>query len=77
MKWSRASRLFPGEADLLPVTRFTQVVEKTGYDGPWSLEVFNESLHAEDGNVVESHGTRGISGLEQLWGSINVGSSQR
>lgn len=75
MKWSRTSRVFPCESDLLPVEEFTRAViagagDVGGREGWWSLEVFNDSLHVEDPGVVESHARRGIVGLEALWRDI-------
>lgn len=82
MKWSRASRVFPRESDLLPVEEFTRAViagagDAGGREGWWSLEVFNDSLHVEDPGVVESHARRGMVGLEALWRDISGGSSVR
>ena len=75
MTWSRSSRLFPGETDFLPVEAFTEIIMRSGYTGPWSLEVFNASLNVEPESgedVVKSHGRRGIAGLESLWQACGV-----
>lgn len=69
--WSRSSRLFPLEKDLgayLPVDLFADAVVKTGYSGPWSLEVFNDSLAGEGPEVPEQHAERGIKGLRAAVG---------
>lgn len=64
--WSRSHRLFPNESHLgayLPVARFSDAVVATGYSGPWSLEVFNDSLADERKEVPAEHAQRGFAGL--------------
>ncbi|SCZ96381.1 BZ3500_MvSof-1268-A1-R1_Chr8-2g10157 [Microbotryum saponariae] len=66
--WSRGNRLFPLENKLgayLPVSTFSDAVVQTGYDGPWSLEVFNESLSSDDPNVPIEHARRAMKGLSK------------
>ena len=41
--WSRHFRNMPGEGDL-PVLDFMRAVAATGYDGPLSLEIFNDQF---------------------------------
>lgn len=80
MTWSRASRLFPCEIvpdinskdawkyiGFLPVIEMTRALLATGYNGWWSLEVFNKSLQEEDEGCPWRHGKRGIDGLRRLW----------
>src|SRR5947207_7045837 len=45
LSWSRHFRLFPGQG-ALPVTRFTRNVLASGYNGPISLEIFNDEFRA-------------------------------
>src|SRR5262245_30525632 len=45
LSWSRHFRLFPGQG-AFPVTRFTRNVLASGYNGPISLEIFNDELRA-------------------------------
>ena len=45
LEWSRHHRCFPGQGDL-DVTGFTLELLKSGYQGPLSLEVFNDSFRA-------------------------------
>lgn len=64
--WSRSHRLFPHEYALgayLPVDRFSDAVLATGYTGPWSLEVFNDSLKEPGEEVPQEHAERGMKGL--------------
>ncbi|GAA5826725.1 hypothetical protein JCM3770_002519 [Rhodotorula araucariae] len=66
--WSRSHRLFPLEHALgayLPVSRFSDAVVATGYAGPWSLEVFNDSLAETGVEVPSEHARRGIEGLRR------------
>ncbi|KAL8280296.1 hypothetical protein RQP46_007213 [Phenoliferia psychrophenolica] len=65
--WSRGNRLFPLEKELgayLPVDKFADAVMRTGYSGPWSLEVFNDSLADPSSDVPETHAQRAIKGLK-------------
>jgi len=69
MTWSRSSRLFPMEFErggYLPVSEFIEAVVKTGYAGPWSLEVFNNSLRSPAGTTPITHAIRGFYGLSKL-----------
>ena len=43
LSWSRHHRLFPGEGDFDLATLVSRVLA-TGYDGPLSLEVFNDTV---------------------------------
>lgn len=68
--WSRSSRLFPLEVSrgaYLPVVEFTKAVIRTGYDGPWALEIFNDSLNDPRSQVPLEHATRGMESLEKLF----------
>jgi 4-hydroxyphenylpyruvate dioxygenase len=59
--------LFPLEKSLgayLPVDKFSDAVLKTGYTGPWSIEVFNDSLSSKEESVPDQHARRAIKGLK-------------
>ena len=47
LQWSRHHRLFPGQG-AFDLTAFTGTVVATGYDGPVSLEVFNDVFRQAD-----------------------------
>ena len=47
LSWSRHHRLFPGEGDF-DLGGFVAHVARTGYDGPLSLEVFNDTFRQTD-----------------------------
>ncbi|TKY88057.1 hypothetical protein EX895_003153 [Sporisorium graminicola] len=69
MIWSRSSRLFPCEQDkggFMPVAEFVAAAVKAGYKGPWSIEVFNDSLDDADEQVPRVHATRARAGLDRL-----------
>jgi 4-hydroxyphenylpyruvate dioxygenase len=70
MFWSSGTRLYPGEFErgaFLPVTDFVKAVTLgAGYKGPWSIEVFNDSLNDTDSSVPDDHACRGFKGLTWL-----------
>ncbi|OQE17942.1 hypothetical protein PENSTE_c019G02279 [Penicillium steckii] len=69
LPWSRGHRLFPLEqarGSYMPVELVTAAVLATGYRGPISLEVFNNSLNGSGNEIPVSHATRGIQGLKNL-----------
>lgn len=69
LPWSRGHRLYPLEQDrggYMPVELVTAAVLATGYQGPISLEVFNNSLNEAGNEIPASHAARGIQGLKNL-----------
>lgn len=56
----------------MPVSLFTEAVMKTGYQGWWSLEVFNTSLADKDKESPRKHGVRGLKGLSRLWDEVRA-----
>ncbi|KAL3423075.1 3-dehydroshikimate dehydratase [Phlyctema vagabunda] len=69
LPWARRYRLYPEEQSrggYMPVDLVVAAVLQTGYSGPISLEVFNDSLSSSDPSVPESHAARGFSGLQRL-----------
>lgn len=53
--WSRHFRNMPGQGDL-PVGAFAAAVAATGYDGPWSLEVFNDQFRGASSRDIARDG---------------------
>lgn len=47
LPWSRHHRVFPGEGDF-DLKYFMEQVAKSGYDGPVSLEIFNDKFREAD-----------------------------
>ncbi|MEX0151576.1 bifunctional sugar phosphate isomerase/epimerase/4-hydroxyphenylpyruvate dioxygenase family protein [Microbacterium sp. LMI1-1-1.1] len=63
LSWSRHHRLFPGEGDF-DLATFTGLIAGTGYDGPWSLEVFNDTFRQTDPGRTALHARRSLRWLE-------------
>lgn len=63
LSWSRHHRLFPGEGDF-DLTTFVAHVLKTGFDGPLSLEVFNDTFRQTDPDRTAVHALRSLVWLQ-------------
>lgn len=57
--WSRHFRNMPGEGDL-PVTAFATAVAETGYDGYFSLEIFNDQFRGGSSRSIAADGHRSL-----------------
>ncbi|MEZ2219041.1 bifunctional sugar phosphate isomerase/epimerase/4-hydroxyphenylpyruvate dioxygenase family protein [Rhizobium sp. RCC_161_2] len=57
--WSRHFRNMPGEGDL-PVTAFATAVAETGYDGYFSLEIFNDQFRGGSSRAISADGHRSL-----------------
>lgn len=57
--WSRHFRNMPGEGDL-DVVGFMRAVAATGYDGPLSLEVFNDQFRGGSPGAISRDGHRSL-----------------
>ena len=57
--WSRHFRNMPGEGDL-PVVDFMRAVAATGYDGPLSLEIFNDQFRGGSPRSIAVDGRRSL-----------------
>lgn len=57
--WSRHFRNMPGEGDL-PVVEFARAVAATGYDGPLSLEIFNDQFRSGSPRTIAQDGHRSL-----------------
>src|SRR6185295_113316 len=72
LSWSRHFRNFPGQGDL-PLVEFMEALAATGYDGPLSLEIFNDQFRAGSARSVAVDGHRSlIFLLDQLAFKINA-----
>jgi 4-hydroxyphenylpyruvate dioxygenase len=60
--WSRHFRSMPGEGDL-PVVDFMRAVAATGYDGPLSLEIFNDQFRGGSPKSIAVDGRRSLVNL--------------
>ncbi|MFM1814791.1 MAG: hypothetical protein RLZ98_1486 [Pseudomonadota bacterium] len=59
LTWSRHYRCFPGQGDF-PLTDFMEALDATGYDGPLSLEIFNDQFRAGSARSVAVDGRRSL-----------------
>ena len=59
LSWSRHFRNFPGQGDL-PLVPFMETLTETGYDGPLSLEIFNDQFRAGSARSVAVDGHRSL-----------------
>src|SRR5690606_24060489 len=57
--WSRHFRNMPGEGDL-PVVEFAAAVADTGYDGYFSLEIFNDQFRGGSSGSIAADGHRSL-----------------
>ena len=57
--WSRHFRNMPGEGDLA-VTDFMRAVAATGYNGPISLEIFNDQFRSGSPRTIAADGHRSL-----------------
>jgi 4-hydroxyphenylpyruvate dioxygenase len=69
--WSRHFRSMPGQGDL-PVTEYVAELLKLGYDGPLSLEIFNDRFRATSPELVATDGMRSLVALHDA-ASISAG----
>ena len=59
LSWSRHYRCFPGQGEL-PIDAFMSALEATGYGGPLSLEIFNDSFRAYPAEQTARDGKRSL-----------------
>ena len=59
LQWSRHFRCFPGQGDM-PVTEFMDALSATGYQGPLSLEIFNDQFRAGSARSLAIDGLRSL-----------------
>jgi len=64
LSWSRHHRCFPGQGQLA-LDSFMNELNKTGYTGPISLEIFNDQFRAGDSDEVARDGYRSLVYLNQ------------
>jgi 4-hydroxyphenylpyruvate dioxygenase len=64
LSWSRHYRCFPGQG-WLPITDFMKALQATGYNGPLSLEIFNDLFRSADAEQIAVDGQRSLSFLAE------------
>jgi 4-hydroxyphenylpyruvate dioxygenase len=68
LQWSRHHRLFPGQG-AFDLAAFVGHVEAAGYDGPWSLEVFNDVFRQADPRGAAVDARRSLLALAEASGN--------
>ncbi|MFW6186886.1 MAG: bifunctional sugar phosphate isomerase/epimerase/4-hydroxyphenylpyruvate dioxygenase family protein [Actinomycetota bacterium] len=63
LSWSRHHRVFPGEGDF-DLVGFLSHLVRAGYDGPVSLEIFNDAFRQADAHRTAVDGLRSLRWLE-------------
>jgi 4-hydroxyphenylpyruvate dioxygenase len=71
LSWSRHHRLFPGEG-MFDLAAFVGHVLAAGYDGPLSLEVFNDTFRQTDPGHTAVHALRSLLWLQDKLGLMAV-----
>ena len=61
--WSRHFRCMPGQGEF-PLDDWAEAIRRTGYDGYWSLEIFNDRFRAGSASGVALDGLRSLRLLE-------------
>ncbi len=62
LSWSRHFRNMPGQGDF-PLTDYAEAILKIGYQGYWSLEIFNDRFRAGSASGVAVDGFRSLQAL--------------
>ncbi|WP_373936775.1 TIM barrel protein [Rhodococcus qingshengii] len=70
LQWSRHHRNFPGQGSF-DLSAFAQDVYATGYDGPWSLEIFNDVFRRADTQRTAIDAHRSLLHLEEQVAAAN------
>ena len=60
--WSRHFRNMPGQGDL-PISKFMNALNSTGYSGYLSLEIFNDHYRSGQRNLIAKDGKRSLTSL--------------
>lgn len=79
LSWSRHYRVFPGQGDM-DVPAFLGYILRTGYDGPVSLEIFNDTFRQSDPFRTAVDGMRSLVWLQEqtaLWLASKPGPKPR
>ena len=63
--WSRHFRNMPGQGDF-PLSEFADAVSRIGYQGYWSLEIFNDRFRAASATGVALDGYRSLQLMQDL-----------
>ncbi len=70
LSWSRHFRAMPGQGEW-PVADYVAAIQRTGYDGYFSLEIFNDQFRTGAAAQIARDGKRSLSFLEDEAARIN------
>lgn len=76
LSWSRHHRLFPGEGDF-DLIKFLSHMLRAGYQGPLSLEVFNDTFRQTDVTRTAAHALRSLRWLYDRTAAANEWESRQ
>ena len=76
LSWSRHHRLFPGEG-AFDLPTFVAHVLATGFDGPLSLEVFNDTFRQTDPDRTAVHALRSLVWLQDKVAALHWSTARR
>ncbi|NWK99028.1 3-keto-5-aminohexanoate cleavage protein [Sphingobium lactosutens] len=68
--WSRHFRNFPGQGGLA-VSNYVAEILKTGYQGPLSLEIFNDRFRGWSADLIAADGLRSLRHVEDAAGRLS------
>ncbi|WLQ52004.1 TIM barrel protein [Streptomyces poriferorum] len=71
LQWSRHHRLFPGQGDF-DLAEFVRSVVRSGYDGPLSLEVFNDVFRQAESGSTAVDARRSLTALQEAAGVLEL-----
>ena len=63
LSWSRHFRCMPGQGEL-PLDEWAEAIRRIGYDGWWSLEIFNDRFRSGSASGISLDGFRSLKLLE-------------
>ena len=67
LNWSRHFRCMPGQGDL-PLDDFAAALRRIGYEGLWSLEIFNDRFRSTSANQIARDGIRSLKAMHDRAG---------
>ncbi len=75
LNWSRHFRCMPGQGDL-PLDDFAAALRRIGYQGLWSLEIFNDRFRSTSASQIARDGMRSLKAMHDRAGILLGASPQ-
>ncbi len=75
LNWSRHFRCMPGQGDF-PLADYAAALVKIGYQGYWSLEIFNDRFRSAPASQIAQDGMRGLRVLHDAAITFNGGAAE-